>query len=82
MLEATEKQQENGDLVTRAKWLRKVAGQRSKLGNKLITTTRRIKATGYHRQAGQDEGKTQNAHRNHHTCLRQRFSRTSEQTQA
>ena len=55
-LQAVEKQPENADMVTRAKWLRKIAGQHAKLGNKLIVTARRIKAQGYHQQGGHDDG--------------------------
>ena len=52
-LQAAEKQQGNEDLVTKAKWLRKTAGQHAKLGNKLLATAKKIKAAGYHRGKGQ-----------------------------
>ena len=52
-LQAAEKQQGNEDLVAKAKWLRKTAGQHAKLGNKLLATAKRIKAAGYHREKGQ-----------------------------
>ena len=42
-LEGMEDQEDNEDLVNRAKWLRQLAGYHSKLGNKLITIARRIK---------------------------------------
>ena len=43
-LQSAEKQPGNSELVTRAKWLRRTAGQHAELGNKLITTARRMKA--------------------------------------
>ena len=39
----------NDDFDNQVKWLKKIAGQHAKLGNKLITTAKRVKAAGYHK---------------------------------
>ena len=39
--------------MTKTKWLKKIAGQHAKLGNKLLSTAKRIKAEGYHREERQ-----------------------------
>ena len=44
LLQGMEAQEENAELVTRAKWLREMAGHHTKLGDKLINVARRILA--------------------------------------
>ena len=38
---------DNDDFDNKVKWLKKIAGQHAKLGNKLIATAKRVKAAGY-----------------------------------
>ena len=45
--------QDTGMLASQAKWLKQTAGQHAKLANKLITTPRRMKAAGSHREESQ-----------------------------
>ena len=54
-LEGMEDKDANGDLITRAKWLRKQAGYHAKLGNKLINIVRRMKTSN---ASGGDTAKT------------------------
>ena len=43
MLQGIDKQNENFELVSRVEWLRKIAGEHTVLGNKLIHIARRMK---------------------------------------
>ena len=52
-LQVAANQLDNEDLVSKVKWIKKVAGQHAKLGDKLLATAKRIKAAGYHRDEGQ-----------------------------
>ena len=52
-LQATANQLDNDVLQNQVKWLKKMAGQHAKLGNKLLATARRIKAAGYQREVDQ-----------------------------
>ena len=45
---------DNDDFDNKVKWLKKIAGQHAKLGNKLIATAKRIKAAGYHKDEVKD----------------------------
>ena len=46
-------QVDRDDLTTKLKWLKQTAGQHSKLGNKLLTTAKRMKSAVHHREEGQ-----------------------------
>ena len=43
VLQGIEEEEDNAELVTRAEWLRKVAGEHTVMGNKLISIARRMK---------------------------------------
>ena len=58
ILQDTTNQRDNDDLQNQVKWLKKMAGQHAKLGNKLLATARRIKAAGFQKE--KDQAKTTN----------------------